>query len=247
LRLLYFHNLPKEILDDRVEDDPSGSGKKVVVFKGLKTGLANVMSIYGYLMYFEDAEQTVILLMNVSKFASQCLANMSQEMFFLTKRTRGGFILMFLLAYSAYVLGACMWIEQYEHAEEAFAPDGSCTTLGNCVFTMLRMTVYDGTGLDYAYWLSTTDKLLFAIVIIYLCATGFGIFNGLIGVFGTHTLTHSLSLTHTLIHTNSHTLIHANTNTGTHTHTHTHTQVISSTTHPQIAFQMQITTKIFSR
>jgi len=49
---------------------------------------------------------------------------------------------------------------------------------------MLRLTFFDGTGLDYAYWLANYSRFLFAIIVIYLCATAFGIFNGLIGVFG---------------------------------------------------------------
>ena len=41
-------------------------------------------------------------LFKVMKFASKSLERMSQEMFYLSESTRGGFVLVFLLFYSKY-------------------------------------------------------------------------------------------------------------------------------------------------
>ena len=49
---------------------------------------------------------------------------------------------------------------------------------------MLRLTFFDGTGLDFCFSLVTKHKFLFAISIIYLCGTSFGIVNGILGIFG---------------------------------------------------------------
>ena len=51
------------------------------------------------------------------RFAAQSLSMLSSEMFFLTRTTRGGFILMVILFYSAYVVGAVMWAETLNKAE----------------------------------------------------------------------------------------------------------------------------------
>lgn len=50
---------------------------------------------------------------------------------------------------------------------------------------MLRLTFFDGTGLDYAYSISANHKFLFYLTIIYMCVTTFGVINGMIGIFGT--------------------------------------------------------------
>jgi len=81
---------------------------------------------------------------------------MAQEMFFLTDKTRGGFILMVMLFYSAYVVGCAMWVET---TFIIAAPSELCLTLGGCVFTLLRLTFYDGNGLDFLWSLSKDNKV----------------------------------------------------------------------------------------
>ena len=190
-RILYYHELPKAV---------EGLEEKGVL-EAVKEALA-------WLLYLFGGEKTTELVLKVCKFASNCLQNMAQEMFFLTEQTRGGFILMVMLFYSAYVVGCSMWVESvYVIA----VPSTACNTLGislslslsrslthslslslshthsfpgGCVFTMLRLTFYDGSGLDFLWALSADNKFLFAIVVVYLCSTAFGILNGLIGIFG---------------------------------------------------------------
>lgn len=50
-----------------------------------------------------------------------------------------------------------------------------------CTILMLRLMVYDGSGLDFLTNLSLDHKFLFVVAVIYMALTAFGIFNGLIG------------------------------------------------------------------
>lgn len=162
-RILFYHELPEGLGDEK------GKG----VLDSVKYGMDK-------LFWFFGGSRHTLLVIKVMKFSSKCLQNMSQEMFFLTEQTRGGFILMVMLFYSAFVVGCAMWIE----TRDTILPVTSCNTLGSCVFTLLRLTFYDGNGLDFLWSLSADHKFLFAIVVIYLCSTAFGILNGLIGIFG---------------------------------------------------------------
>ena len=86
----------------------------------------------------------------------------------------------------------------------------TCTQLADCTNTMLRLTLYDGdatearllsiflvkfsssivpfcivgSGFDYGRNIMESRKILFALYILYLCVTAFGILNGLIGIIG---------------------------------------------------------------
>lgn len=170
-RILYYHELPT----GHTAEHPTEKG----VLEAVKDVLDKLHYFVGGAK--QRAQQTELVL-RVSKFASNCLQNMAQEMFFLTDQTRGGFILMVMLFYSAYVVGCSMWTETMTNNITPI--NDSCLTLGACVFTLLRLTFYDGTGLDYLWSLSADNKFLFAILVVYLCSTAFGILNGLIGIFG---------------------------------------------------------------
>jgi hypothetical protein len=53
------------------------------------------------------------------------------------------------------------------------------------MFTMLRLTFFDGDGFDYAFSLASSGQhWLFFTIMVYLCITSFGILNGLVGLFG---------------------------------------------------------------
>jgi len=154
-RILWFHDLPPEVLEP------------------LKRALGIFLTPIG-------GRGFVDLFFKVMKFATVSLSHLGQEMIFLTKKSRGGFILMVLLFYTAYVLGTTLWIETSDsHLDNNF-----CETLGSCTFTMLRLTFFDGNGFDFAYSLVHAHPILFSICCLYLCVTSFGLVNGLIGVFG---------------------------------------------------------------
>ena len=122
----------------------------------------------------------VLLLMRVLKFASYSLQNMGREIFALTNKSKGGFILLFMMLFSAYVLGTVFWI--------VLLPEGTdnelCNSLHSCVFTMIRLSFFDGNGFDFAYSMLFSHPRLFVILIVYFFLTAIGMANGLIGVFG---------------------------------------------------------------
>eukprot|EP01031_Cornospumella_fuschlensis_P026781 gene26781-32360_t len=99
-------------------------------------------------------------------------------MFRLTGETRGALLLMMMFFYSAFVLGATLYVETNSTSEY-------CTSFGLCTWTLIRLTFFDGDGLDFAFFLTKKHRILFFIIMIYLCITAFGILNGLVGVFGT--------------------------------------------------------------
>jgi hypothetical protein len=103
---------------------------------------------------------------NVFKFAVKALSALGNEMFRLTNATRGGLLLMLVFFYSAYVVGAALWVE-------TGSPDNNCSSLGECMFTMMRLTLFDGTGFDYAYSLSYKNKFLFSSKIIFSLSSKF--------------------------------------------------------------------------
>lgn len=53
------------------------------------------------------------------------------------------------------------------------------------MYTMLRLTFFDGTGLDYAYTLVGNHPFLFFLTMCYMSITAFGIINGMVGIFAT--------------------------------------------------------------
>ena len=79
--------------------------------------------------------------------------------------------------FSAYVVGAALWVE-------SGTSDNLCATLGECMYTMMRLTLFDGNGFDYAFSLTHHHVIMFYVVMLYMCITSFGILNGLVGLFG---------------------------------------------------------------
>lgn len=114
----------------------------------------------------------------VLKFAINALTALGNEMFRLTNETRGALLLMMMFFYSAYVLGATLYVETAGNSD-------LCLSMGMCTWTLVRLTFFDGDGLDFAYYLTSDHRILFFIIMVYMCITSFGILNGLVGIFGT--------------------------------------------------------------
>lgn len=60
-----------------------------------------------------------------------------------------------------------------------------CSAVGECTYTLMRLTFFDGNGFDLVWSLTTNHIFLFLCCILYMCITSFGILNGLVGIFGT--------------------------------------------------------------
>lgn len=141
---------------------------EVAVFK------SNTENIFNPLM----GEKFVRRVFNVLKFAIKALTALGNEMFRLADGTRGGIILMAVYFYSAFVLGAALWVEIDRKSE-------LCQNLGSCTFVMMRLTFCDGDGFDFTLFLPNNyHRILFVVAMMYICITSFGILNGLVGIFG---------------------------------------------------------------
>ena len=139
-----------------------------------------------FFAYFAGLE-TVELSLKVMEFASRTLESMGQEMFYLSKKTRGGFILVFIMFFSSYILGVVLFIStEYSEDYEGMAdvPSEVCYSVPSCMYIMVRLTFFDGDAFNYVYTLVTDHPILFGVVCIYFFLTAIGITNGLIGVFG---------------------------------------------------------------
>jgi len=121
-------------------------------------------------------QSQVYRIIKVGKFAADALVAFGVDLFFLSSKTKGALMLIGIFFYSSYVLGACLW------QETGYRLD-ACQTFTSCMFTLMRLTFYDGNGFDYLWELSKVWPLLFVLTVLYLCATAFGVLNGLIGIF----------------------------------------------------------------
>ena len=131
-----------------------------------------------YSLLGEKYHAQILRVFKVTKFASEALLSFATDLFFLTDQTKGALIIMAILFYSAYVLGAVLW-----HETGDFSGD-YCTSAGLCTYTLMRLTFYDGNGFDFFISIWKTDHVfLFFITGVYLCATAFGLLNGLVGIF----------------------------------------------------------------
>jgi hypothetical protein len=114
----------------------------------------------------------------VLKFSIKALSALGNEIFRLTPETRGGLMLIMIIFFSAWVLGATIFVETHGHAK-------NCSSIGMCTYSLMRLTFFDGNGLDLAYSLLDGYRFLFFVCMLYMCITSFGIINGLVGIFGT--------------------------------------------------------------
>jgi len=157
LRLLWLHKFP-------------------VVFISAKCIVEAFVNITG----FESARDILGYGFDVMEFAELALRALTAELFFLSEHTRGGFLLMSLLFYASYIMGAVMW-QEFPGGDPG--NNEPCATLAECHFTMIRLTLFDGAGFDYAFSLAPKHRYLFFLVMVYMCVTSFGIINGLLGIF----------------------------------------------------------------
>ena len=99
------------------------------------------------------------------KLMIQNLESLGTEMFSITGR--GGLLLMLIFFYSgmlvipreftvskiynlAFVFGAAYWIETGNDVPQDQIPN-YCATLSSCVYTMVRLTLYDGYNTYFQY------------------------------------------------------------------------------------------------
>jgi hypothetical protein len=160
---------------------------------------------------FDQSLKTARLSFQVVRFTAFSIQRLAFEMFVLTEKTRGGFILMVVLFFSGYLIGMAVfiddgaqrdrnitWLLSWNSTKNFFNDDALadyelslCNTPGTCQSSIGRLAVWDANGFDYLWSLSRTRGFLFAIVTVYMCFTAFGILNGLTGLFRFIFLRHS--------------------------------------------------------
>ena len=70
-------------------------------------------------------------------------------MFRLTSQTKGGLFIMMVFFYFAYLFGAMFYVE----TSRLYSPSddnnwtAACKSVGECMYTMMRLTFWDGNGL----------------------------------------------------------------------------------------------------
>jgi len=122
-----------------------------------------------------------------SHLVLEYLESIGAEIF--TLKSKGGPVIMGFFFFLAYTLGVAFWITTATLALPS--PEGGptclseCDTLAHCVFLMMRLTFWDGSGFDFVKSLIDADLGWHAILaIIYMCISAFVLLNGLIAVFG---------------------------------------------------------------
>lgn len=98
--------------------------------------------------------------------------------------SKGGLVILAVYFYVTYLAAVVCWNLKHDLAvnDEQVYP---CETLTSCFITMMRLSLYDGTGFDYV-WAVIADGSggLGCFLIAYMCLAGIILLNGLIGVFG---------------------------------------------------------------
>ena len=212
LRILFYNDLPndKPVFDN--ESKQHQAGPRRLVRRGLAMIFGCLFLEIFFDKDLPFSVKLARLIFKVMKFTSYTLEHLAEEMFYLTSSTKGGFVLMVMLFYSMFVLGLVSWIDTTGDLQAALSNpaalytllsgkitarssdlallasvDGSgdalCVSADTCVQSIMRLTVWDGSGFDFLWVLHKKKTFLFAIIIVYFCATAFGILNGLTGIF----------------------------------------------------------------
>jgi hypothetical protein len=109
------------------------------------------------------------------------LERLSMELF--TSASRGGVVVLAMFFYLTYLFGVVFW---YEMGNLDTSEGKTCKTLAGCFLVMMRLALYDGTGLDYLTAVVESGNSGYAaLLILYICLSAIILLNGLIGVFGT--------------------------------------------------------------
>ena len=75
------------------------------------------------------------------QFSILSLTALGSEMFRLTNQTRGGLFILLVFFYFSFVFGAMFFVEI-----GSVDWNTDCNSVGECMFTMMRLTFWDGVG-----------------------------------------------------------------------------------------------------
>lgn len=80
-------------------------------------------------------------LRQVCQFSILSLTALGSEMFRLTSQTRGGLFILIVFFYFSFLFGAMFYVET-----GADDWNTECNSVGGCMYTMMRLTFWDGNG-----------------------------------------------------------------------------------------------------
>ena len=109
----------------------------------------------------------------------------------LTAKSKGGIVLVIFYFYITYVFAVIFWMEETNlvtpvDTNPTTGNNTLCDTLTGCYITMLRLTLYDGTGFDFlGEVIASRSGGMSTLLMLYMCFSAMILLNGLIGVFGT--------------------------------------------------------------
>ena len=81
------------------------------------------------------------ILGDLCEFSIKSLTALGSEMFRLTSKTRGGLFLMLVFFYFSYLFGAMYYVETVGNDWNQV-----CSSVGQCMYVMMRLAFFDGTG-----------------------------------------------------------------------------------------------------
>jgi hypothetical protein len=121
--------------------------------------------------------------LTISKACQLCLEYLEKvgvELF--TEASKGGMIIIGLYFYVTYIMAVVSWnVEGSLDTTEGH----SCSSVRSCFLTMMRLSLYDGTGFDFLKSvIDNGNGGLGFLLILYMCFNAMILLNGLIGVFG---------------------------------------------------------------
>ena len=99
-----------------------------------------------------------------------------------TPESKGATVILVAFFYTTYIFAVVYHVEL---GGVATSEGQSCISINQCWITMLRLSLYDGTGLDYMQLVMERGHHgLTVLLYVYLIVTAIVLLNGLIGIFG---------------------------------------------------------------
>lgn len=109
------------------------------------------------------------------------LGKIATELF--SAASKGGFVILMIYFYITYIIAVVSW--NLKGNLDTLEGYNTCGTLTECFVVIMRLSLYDGTGLDFlSAVIGSGAKGLVLVLIAYMCFNGMILLNGLIGVFG---------------------------------------------------------------
>lgn len=150
--------------------------------------------VFRFLWYFElfvrelpedyDPAEDFFSPTKAGQLCVQYIEGMSNEIF--SAKSNGGIVVIGLFFFLNYMFALVFWYQEPLFQDYNGGPT-YCSTLLMCWVTMLRLSLYDGNGLDYLQMVIVSGVAGGAygiLLIVFTVASAIVLYNGLIGIFG---------------------------------------------------------------